>query len=410
MPYFVYLALKQLFPTGRKVSVFAVLSVLGVTLGVMVLLVVQSVMNGFGSQLREKLNQTTGDIRIVNGGVIYQPWLLVDQLQAKPEVAHAVAYAEGIVLLQHDNRPSFPLIHGIDVTAPQQVLPLDEFLQGGATLADLDDERVFLGSSLAQSVQARPGDYIDVYTPLLLEKLKRDEVLLPRELEVAGIFESGRNEVDSNTIIVTLRTMQELYGLDQAAHGVALKLKPGTDVESFALQLNQELTPPLRAFTWLDTHQQFLFILVFEKAAMFILNLVIVLVAAFCVAVALYTAVLRKTREIGLLNALGGRPRAIASIYCLEGFIVGNLGTVLGFACGLTLLHFREPLVRTVLRITESEALFVRFYNFLSFPVQYSTSDFLFIYGFTIVLTTLAGLVPAWIAARQNPAEALRYE
>ena len=403
MPYPLYLALKQMFPTGRGISVFTLLAVLGVTLGVMVLVVVQSVMNGFGAEIREKLQQTNGDVRIVSLELIDNAEALVAELEARPEVASAVPYAEGVVMMQHASRPEFPVIHGYDVLAEEPVLPLRDYLISG-DLADLDDDRVVLGRGLAAKLRAAPGDYVEIYTPLMLERLNRDEVLLPREFEVAGIFESGYNAVDSSTVVVTLRAMQELYGLGRTVHGIAVDLVPGADVEAVALRWNETLAAPLRARTWLDAHSEFLFVLAFEKSAMYIINFVIVLVAAFAIAVALYTSVLRKTREIGLLGAMGARRWPLASVFTLQGLIVGNLGAVLGFGAGLLLLTFREPFVRLFI----DEATLIRFYNFLELPVRYQALDFAVIYALTVGLATLAGLVPAFVAASQRPAEALR--
>ncbi|MGF1451863.1 MAG: ABC transporter permease [Opitutales bacterium] len=405
MPYPLYLALKQMFPSGRGISVFAALAILGVTLGVMVLVVIQSIMNGFGAEFRTKLRETSGDIRILNNGIIAEPDALVEQLLAFDDVETAVPYAEGIVMMQHANRPEFPVIHGFDVLAEKPALPLERYLTEGE-LTDLDDGRTILGNSLAVAVDARPGDYVEVYTPLMLDRLKRDEVLLPREFEVSGIFRSGHYQVDSRTMIITLRAMQELYGLGDGVHGIIVNVKPGVDEARFANRLNDTLEPPLRAITWMDQHSQHLFVLAFEKVAMYFVNLVTVLVAAFSIAIALYTSVLRKTREIGLLGAMGARRPGIAGIYTLQGLIVGNCGALLGFGAALLLLNYRLAVVRLIF----DEATLLRFYNFLEFPVKYSANDFLVIYLLTVGLATLAGLVPALVAASRRPAEALRVD
>lgn len=406
MPYPLYLALKQLFPSGRGISIFALLAIIGVTLGVTMLVVIQSIMNGFGAEFRQNLQQTTGDIRVMNGGIIFEPAALLQELEAYEEVEAAIPYAEGVVMLQHDYRPEFPLVHGYDVLARESVIPIEDFILPPATLADLDDDRVFLGSGLARSIAARPGDYVEVYTPLMLDRLKRDEVLLPREFEVAGIVESGHYPVDSRIMVVTLRTMQELYGLGDGVHGIALKAAPGVDIDELGRRLDDELLPPLFAMTWIDQHSQHLFVLAFEKVAMFFVNFVTILVAAFSIAIALSTSVLRKTREIGLLGAMGaGRP-GVASVFTLQGLIVGHVGFFQGLVLAVILLHYRTPIVRLVL----DEATVLRFYNFLEFPVQFTLSDVLVIYLMTVGLATAAGLVPALLAASKRPADALRSE
>jgi lipoprotein-releasing system permease protein len=410
MPLALYLALKQLFPSGRRASVFALMALMGVTLGVTTLVVVQSVMNGFSGEIRDNLNQTSGDIRVEAPGPIAHVQPLLELLRDQPEVALAEGYAEGIVMLQFENRPAFPAVRGLDLMQPEHVTPIGEHLLEG-TLEALDDERVIMGSGLARQLGVRTGDVVDIYTPLMLERMKQDEVLLPREFEVIGLLETGYGEIDQNTLVVSLRTLQDLYGLDRAVHGVMVKLKSGEDPESVALDWNRTLLDSgLVAYTWMDAHESFLFVLAFEKTAMFVLNLIIVVVSAFCIAVALYTSVVRKTREIGLLGAMGAGPRTVAAIYCLQGLIVGLAGSLLGFLCSWALLSYREPALRWLLRVTEKEAVFIRFYHFLRFPVRFEWNDFLLVFVFTVTLTTVAALLPAWLAAKQKPAEALRHE
>ncbi len=410
MPFYLYLALKQLFPTGRGVSFFALLAILGVGLGVMVLVVVQSVMNGFGHKLRNSLNQQSGDIRIIAQSPIRDPQYYVDQFDQLPEVEVSEPYAEGIVMIQHEGRPSFPIVYGLNVQQERHALPVEEYLTHG-TLDDLDDERAFLGKHLAMRLGVGIGDVIDIYTPLLLERLKRDEVLLPRTIEVAGIIESGFNEIDSKLIVVTLRTMQELYGLEKRIHGFVLDIKDGISVQAFARKLEQEILPGhLRAQTWMDKNESFFSILALEQTVMLILNFVIVLVASFAISVSLYTSVLRKTREIGLLGAMGARPWGIATIFCAQGTLVGNAGFGFGLLAAWGLLSMRDTLLDLLFMTFVSEEDFGNFYYFRELPIRYEAGDIFQIYLLTVVLTTLVSIIPALTAARKKAADALRYE
>ncbi|MGE9290203.1 MAG: ABC transporter permease, partial [Puniceicoccales bacterium] len=207
MPWYFYAALKQIFPSGKILSFFALISVTGVVLGVMVLLVVQSVMNGFVHDIRSSLAKTNGDVRIFGDGLIVDWQGMVEELEKRTEVAAAAPFAQGVVMVQAANRPLFPYVWGIDPVRSPEVLPVDEFIFAGE-LDDLDDRSVFLSSGVARQLGVGLGGEVDVYTPLMLDRMKNDEVLLPIGLRVAGVFESGWNEVDANTILVTLRTMQ----------------------------------------------------------------------------------------------------------------------------------------------------------------------------------------------------------
>ncbi|MDP0496836.1 MAG: ABC transporter permease [Verrucomicrobiota bacterium JB024] len=409
MPWYLYLALKQLFPSGRLVSLFCVVSVIGVTLGVAVLLIVQSVMNGFGKEIRDKLADTDGHVRIQGGGILYQTWPLVEMAEQIDGVEAVSPYAEGMVMMMHRNIPAFPFVRGVDVFGDEPIVPFDKYLRSGK-FEDLDDETVFLGAGLAASIGAYAGSTVEVYSPLMLEKLKKDEVLLPRELTVAGIFETGYNEIDANTMIVTLRLMQELYGLNDGAHGVALRLKNRDDAVKVANQLNAQLQPPYSATTWLDRNSAMLSVLVLEKTVMSFIILFIVLVAAFSIASSLYTAVVRKTREIGLLGAMGARSRHTAAIFCLQGMIIGVVGSLLGVGFALLALHYRVNIIDAITAATDSRDMMIRFYKFREPPVHYEATDFVLTVAFALVVSTLAGLIPAWFAARLKPADALRNE
>ena len=409
MPWYLYLALKQLFPTRRRLAFFTAASIAGVMLGVAVLLVVLSVMNGFGDEIREKIVETYGDVHVENGGIMYDQAAVMRRIAALPEVAGVAPYAQGMVMLQAGNRPSFPYIIGIDPQRELDVVPLEKFLVVGR-LADLDDDSVFLSSELAASLGARIGQKVDIYSPLLLERLKRNEILLPREVRVAGIFETGWNQVDSNTVFCSLRLMQDLYGLGTGVHGVTVRLKPGRDADATAARLNALLGGDYRAVSWLASNRDFLFVLQLEKNMLMFIILFIILVASFSIASSLLTSVVRKTKEIGVLAALGARPRQVAACFCFQGFFIGVTGTALGIGLAMLALAFRNEVVHTFARLTHSEAALLRFYQFSNLPASYSAHDFVIIITSAVVIATLAGLLPAWRAARLKPVEALRSE
>lgn len=409
MPWYFYLALKQLFPTGWVCSFFALVSIVGVMLGVMVLIIVQSVMNGFGHEIRKTIVETGGDIRIEGEVPIYEVEPMIDLAVAHPDVEAATPYAQGVVLLQHGNLPSFPYIRGIDLEREKGVVPIEEYLIMGS-LADLDESTILLSSQLAATLGAQVGAVVDVYSPLMIDRLNNDEVFLPRELEVVGIFETGWNQVDSQTIICSLPLIQELYDLDDTVHGIAVRLKPRKNTDTVAVALNDKLPYPYQAFTSLDLNRDLLFVLRLEKSILFFIIIFVVLVATFSIASSLMTTVLRKTREIGILAALGAGPRDIALTFCIQGFLIGVVGSALGVVFALTALHYRNVIVQAFARLTNSEEALVKFYQFTNIPAHYLLSDFLVIIPVAILFSTLAGLLPAWRAARMKPSEALRSE
>ena len=409
MPWYLYLAIKQLFPTGKRVSLFFVIAVCGVMLGVMLLVIVQSVMGGFGRIYRDKIIETNGHIRIESGEVMYDYENILNFLLMRKEVAATSPYAHGVVMLQHKNRPAFPAIRSIDINRENPVVPIAKYIILGG-IYDLDDDSVLLSSSLAASIGATLHSIVEVYTPLIIDKLAEEEVLLPRELKVVGIYETGWEEFDSNTMIATLRLMQELYNLSNGVHGIAVRLNPGYDEEKVASIFREKILPPNELMTWLDMYAGLLWILKLEKNMQFFLLLFIVIVAAFAIANAQLLTVIRKTREIGLLGALGGQPHQLIACYCFQGLFIGVLGTIFGITIGLVALYFRNDIIYGFAKLTNSEDLLIKFYQFAELPVYYTCSDFLAISISALILTTLAALLPAWHAARMKPAEALRNE
>jgi lipoprotein-releasing system permease protein len=409
MPWYLYLALKQLFPTGRRFPFFTFISVLGVALGVALLVVVTSVMGGFGYEIRQMIVGTEGEVQIRAQGMIEDYPALLKKIDAVPGIAAATPTASGALMIEFQNKPAFPAMRGLDLATVENVVHLGNYVRAGS-LDDLDDDSVILSSELAGSLGASVGDIVEVYSPLMIEKLKNDEVFLPRQVRVAGILEIGHQQLDSATVYCTLRLAQELYGLGAGVHGIDVRLQPGLNEDEAAGRLNAVLPFDVRAYSWEDTFSDFLWVLRLEKNMIFFLLLFIVIVAAFSVTSSLLISVVRKTREIGLLGALGGEPRQVAACFCAQGLIIGVCGTLLGLGFGFTALYFRNDVVLGLARATQRQEVLERFYQFSELPSHVSSGDITQIIVLTIIISTLAGLLPAWHAARLKPVEALRSE
>jgi len=409
MPWYLYIALRHLFPSGRRLPFFTLMSLAGVALGVALLLVVISVFNGFGHEIRGRIAETFGDLRVEGAGILRDHQSLARRLRDDERVAEVAPYAHGMVMMQRGDRPAFPAVQGIDVQAEQAVLPVDEHLLSGSIDA-LDDGTALVSSGVANALGLRVGSEVEVYTPLMLDRLKRDEILLPRSLRVAGIFHTGWHAVDESTVLVTLRLMQELYGLGDGVHGLKVKAAEGFEPQALAMALNRELDPPLRVFSWIDSNREFLAILQFEKRMMFFLLFFIVIVSAFSITSSLLISVIRKTREIGLYASLGATSRQIAACFCLQGLAIGLGGAGAGFALGFSLLRFRNQIVNLVASAMGIRDSMAETYGFSFLPARVESADLAAIGILSVVIATLAGLLPAFKASRLKPAEALRSE
>jgi lipoprotein-releasing system permease protein len=327
-----------------------------------------------------------------------------------PGVAAASPFVAGpVVVLAASGHPATPIFRGVDLNTIEQVANLQRFIRVG-TLDDLDDDSVILSAQVAQQLAAAVGDQIEIISPLIIEMLKGDEIYLPRRFRVAGFFEIGHQHLDSTTIYGTLRAAQELYGLGASVHGINVRLNEGVTEELAVEQINRVLPARMQAFSWMQSWESFLWVLNLEKTINFFLLLFIVIIAAFSVMSSLLISVVRKTREIGLLSALGAKAREVAMCFCVQAFIIGVTGTAIGVAAGFAVLAIRNDLVHGIAGMLNRHDTLRQFYQFTDLPAHTLTSDLVLTIVASIVISTLAGLLPAWRAARLKPVEALRSE
>ena len=409
MPWYLHLALRQLFPTGRRFPFFTVISTVGVALGVTVLIVVMSVMGGFEYQIRHIIVDTEGEVQVVAHGLIADYPALVRTIEGVPGVEAATPYASDAVMIKLGDKSTFPMLRGLDLGSIEKVTQLRQYVIAGS-LDDLDDDSIILSDQLANSIGATLGDTVEVYSPLIINKLSADSVFLPRQVKVVGILRKGHQQLDSSTAYGTLRLAQDLYGLGSTIHGVDVRLKDGVNEDAAAARINQVLPDNVRAFSWQDSFSDFLWVVNMERSMIFFLLLFIVVVAAFSVTSSLLISVVRKTREIGLLGAMGASPLQVAACFCAQGLFIGVLGTATGLALGFGALAVRNDVLSWFARVTNREGVFQRFYQFTDLPSHTSGSTVALIIVLTVVISTLAGLLPAWRAARLKPVEALRSE
>jgi len=388
------------------------MSLTGVILGVATLIVVISVFNGFGYEIRSKIADTFGDLRVVNGGLLGDPDGLAEILEAKESVDTAVPYAQGIVMVLYENKPLAPIVEGIDVRSDREVQKYGNYLLDGS-MDDFDDDSILVSSGFAGQLGLSVGDEVEIYTPLMMLKLLESDgsdVLLPRLVRIGGIFQTGWQRVDENTVISTLRLMQDLYNLGDGAHGIRVELKSGFETEREGREITESLGRPYYAQTWMDANGDYLSIIKLEKRMMFFLLFIIVIVASFSIMSSLLTFVIRKTREIGLFAAMGATPRQLAACFCFQGMIIGVAGTLLGIGFGRTLLYFRNDITSTLSSLLSVADSMNQIYGFAYLPARVQSGDLIVISLLSILIATLAGLVPAYKASKMNPVEALRSE
>jgi lipoprotein-releasing system permease protein len=404
LPWFLHLALRQLFPPGKRFPAFATVSILGVGLGVASLLIVQTVMNGFGEEHRLRIRESFGDCQVIGAAPIERPEALAKQLATNPEVSSASPYAEGPSLARNGDFSGIAQVRGIDPTDPAQ--PARKYVHGGS-FDDLDDGRIILGAGLARALRVRVGDRIEIWSPAMAERAEKGKAPLPAEFEVCAVIVTGFTEVDNAAALIPLRRFREIWNLGPRAHGLTLRLKDPALAEATAGRLAVG-HPELRFRPWQDIKKDFLAAIRFEKTMLFFLMFIITLVASFSIGSTLFSAVIRRSREVGVLASLGAARWQIVALFGLQGLLIGALGTLLGFGLTWTILAFRDGILSMINRLFGGGDMVANIYLFSKVPLHYDASDFVIASAFTLLTTAIAGLVPALWAAGRKPSEAMR--
>jgi lipoprotein-releasing system permease protein len=419
LPFELMIALRYLRPKRTFVSIITLICVIGVMLGVAVLIIVLSVMTGFDHDLKQKIFGFKAHLTVSSRGNRLKDWRESQAVISKMEHVRGVApfvMSQAFVMTDPPSGESqfaAQMIRGVDPKTEGSISVLPKSVTNGEF--NLRGNRILLGIAFAREMGLEPGDHVSIYSPRDLQKMKdardkeEEEKVVAGDYQVAGIFDVGYFEFNSTFVITSLATAQDLYDLGEDVNGLKVMLDDPGLAEIVRAQIGMKL-PGAYITTWFEESSAFLDALMVEKNVMFYLLFFIMIVAAFGITSAQITFVVQKTREIGMLKALGATGRQITAIFLLQSCIVGIIGVICGYGLGMLAIAYRNEFLGFLRRSLNMEVFPQSIYMFKELPAIIDARDVIVICTGSLVICVLAGLLPAWNAGRLKPVEALRHE
>jgi len=390
----------------RFISVITIISVLGVMVGVMALVVVLSVMNGFRSDLMSKILGVNSHVLVLN---------LSGTFNGYQEVAEKVKKVDGVVaitpfvytqvMLNNSGNVSGAVLRGVDPKSAARVVSFDKMIKEGSLSSLSEAENgipsIIIGSELAKQIGASTGSLVTVISPEgKLTPLGRTPNT--KRFKVTAIFDSGMYEYDASMVYISLGEAQRFLALGDSVTGLELKVKEVYQSDIIARKIQKSLGYPYWTKDWKLMNRSLFSALKLEKLTMFVILTMIVLVGALNIISTLVMVVMEKTRDIAILRAMGASAKSIMSIFMFQGVLVGVVGTAVGLLSGLGICYL---LARYKFINLPADVYYIS-----KLPVLVSYPDVTIVAVAAVVISFFATLYPAWYASRLNPVESFQYE
>jgi lipoprotein-releasing system permease protein len=420
LPYEFFIGLRYLKAKRRHrgLSLGALISIGGVTIGVAALIATLAVMTGFSEEIREKILGANAHIVItdMSGGEIASYRALSEQVRKTPHVVATAPFIFRQVLLSAGENAVGVVLRGIDPVDEVGVTDIGKNMVAGKVSdlsAPIDPTNgagprpgIILGRELAARLGVIQGDLIHVISPVG-EKGRGGSGIggmsaTPkiRKFQVVGLFDSGMLEYDTSLAYISMPQAQTFFALSDVATGIQVKVDDIFTSDAIAKDINARLTFPVVARDWMELNRSLFSALKMEKAMMFIVLVLIILVASFNIVSMLTMTVIEKGREIAILKAMGATRESILRIFMVEGVVISGTGVLLGIPLGLVICAALKKFYKLPGDV----------YYISELPVRILPLDIFLVVAATLLIGMLATLYPSYRAARLDPVEALRYE
>ena len=413
LPYELLIGLRYTRAKRRNhfISFISMISMLGIALGVAALIVVLSVMNGFQTELRDRILAVVSHIQISGANGEMEGWQHVaEQSLTQPGVLAAAPYVQAQGMLSFGQSVRGAMVRGIVPDEEEKVADFRAHMKAGKLESLVPDAfNIVLGSELARALGVDVGDKVTIIAP---QGVVTPAGVLPRlkSFTVSGLFEVGMFEYDSGLALIRMEDAQRLYRMEDRVSGVRLMLEDLFKAPQIVQQLANRLDTAAYISDWSRSHANFFRAVQIEKNMMFIILSLIVAVAAFNIVSTLVMAVTDKQADIAILRTLGASPGSIMSVFMVQGALIGFIGLGLGIIGGVALALNVDVVVPFIERLLGTQLMSKEVYYISNLPSELQWKDVTTITAVSFVLSLVATIYPSWRASRVNPAEALRYE
>jgi lipoprotein-releasing system permease protein len=388
------------------ISVITLISVLGVMIGVMALVVVLSVMNGFRADLMSKILGVKSHLLVLSHKGAFNDYKRVAERVGKVEgVVATTPFIHSQVMVNRSGNVSGAILRGIQPETAGNVLSIERNIKEGS-LSSLNGSwdglpTIIIGSELSKQLGAYPGDILNMVSPEgKLTPLGR--VPNSQKYKVTAVFDSGMYEYDASMVFVSLKEAQAFLGFGDRVNGLEVRVKDAYKSDKVGIKIQDALGKQYWTKDWKVMNRSLFSALKLEKFAMFVILTMIVLVGALNIISTLVMVVMEKTRDVAILRAMGASAKSIMTIFMAQGLLVGLFGTLAGLASGLGICHL---LARYKFISLPSDVYYIT-----TLPVRVEFWDVCFVSLSAVVISFLATIYPSWYASKLNPVEAIRYE
>lgn len=386
---------------------------IGIALGVMVLITVLSVMNGFDYEIHNRIFGMTQQVTVSGlRGYVNADWQeLMNKVDTFPKVKASAPFVSGQAMLNKEGIVRGVIITGIDPTLESKVSSIDKTMTSGSMTALQPGKfGIVIGQELAQSLDVSVGDKLVVITP---QATATPVGVLPRfkRFNIVGIFHVGDGfGYDSSLVLINLNDAQKLMQMRNSVTGLRLKVDSLYDAPQVAEDIGQRLGAEYVVSDWTKDYGAYFKAIKMEKTTMFVVLMFIIMVAAFNLVSSLVMTVTDKQSDIAILRTLGASPKTIMGIFMVQGSIIGFIGTLAGIIFGILFALNAPAMVSGIEHLFHVHFISASLYFIDYLPSKLEWRDVINIGLITFVMSLLATIYPAWRASRIQPAEALRYE